>query len=186
MRKIESIIAGVALIGLAACGTRPADRAPSGGAMGAGTGAAIGAIAGGVGAIPGALIGGAVGAGAGAATKPQQVNLGEPVWRRGQAAQAPSTTAPATTGQAQTSTASGLPHDQVTQLQVALNQKGFDAGQVDGVYGPQTSAAVQKFQTSQGMPATGQPDAQTLSMLGVQQPPRSSVSSQTGTAMPAS
>ena len=182
MRKIESIIAGVALISLAGCGTTPSDRAASGSAMGAGTGAVIGAIAGaGVGAIPGALIGGAVGAGAGAATKPSQVNLGEPVWRKGQAAQAPSSTVPATNGQAQASTAAALSHDQVTQLQVALNQKGFDAGQVDGVFGSQTSTAIQKFQTSQGMPATGQPDSQTLSALGVQQPsPSGNKSAPTG------
>ena len=181
MRNFESIVAGLTLVGLAACGTTPGDRAASGGAMGAGTGAVIGAIAGGVGAIPGALIGGAVGAGTGAATKPQQVNLGEPPWRRGQAAQAPSPTATVTTGQEQASAASGLTHDQVTQLQVALNQKGFDAGQVDGVFGPQTSTAVQKFQTSQRLPATGQPDQPTLSALGFQQlPPSSNSNASTG------
>jgi hypothetical protein len=47
----------------------------------------------GVGAIPGALIGGGVGAGAGAATKPDQVNLGQPVWREGGAQEAQSTPA---------------------------------------------------------------------------------------------
>ncbi len=167
MRKIESIVACVALVGLAACGTRPGDRAASGAAMGAGTGAVIGAVAGaGVGAIPGALVGGAVGAGAGAATKPSQVNLGEPVWRKGGTQEA-SAQVPATSSKAQVPPASGLSHEQVTQLQVVLNQKGFDAGQVDGVFGPETSTALQKFQISHGLPATGQADPQTLSALGV-------------------
>jgi peptidoglycan hydrolase-like protein with peptidoglycan-binding domain len=156
MRRIDSIVACAALVGLAACGTSSGDRAASGGAMGAGTGAVIGAVAGaGVGAIPGALIGGGVGAGTGAATKPDQVNLGQPVWREGGAQEAQSTPA------------SGLSHDRITQLQVALNQDGFDPGQADGVFGPKTRAAVQQFQTSRGLPATGQPDQQTLSALRV-------------------
>jgi len=70
---------------LAACGTLDGDRAVSGGAIGAGTGAAIGAVFFGVGAIPGAVVGGSVGAGTGVVTTPQQVNLGQPVWSRGQA-----------------------------------------------------------------------------------------------------
>jgi len=69
---------------LSACGTdaNMTDRAGGGAAVGAGSGAAIGAIFGGVGAIPGALIGAAVGGGTGAVTTDQQVDLGEPVWRK--------------------------------------------------------------------------------------------------------
>ena len=74
---------GAALL-LGACGSdaNMTDRAGGGAAVGAGTGAAIGAIFGGVGALPGALIGAAVGGGTGAATTDEQVDLGEPVWRR--------------------------------------------------------------------------------------------------------
>lgn len=70
------------LLTLAACGSTQEDRVSGGAATGAGTGAAIGALFGGVGAIPGALIGGAVGGGTGYATNEEQVDLGEPVWKR--------------------------------------------------------------------------------------------------------
>jgi hypothetical protein len=63
-----------------ACGYSPGDRAVSGGLLGAGTGAAVGAVTGGN-AGTGALIGGAIGAVGGAATSPNTVNLGRPVWR---------------------------------------------------------------------------------------------------------
>lgn len=67
-----ALVAGAALM-LSACGTQLGDRMASGAAIGAGTGAVFG----GVGAIPGAI----VGAGVGAFATPDQVNLGEPVWR---------------------------------------------------------------------------------------------------------
>ena len=64
---------------LSACGTNPGDRALSGGLIGAGAGAAIGSTTGNAGT--GAVIGGVAGAAAGALTTPDQVNLGDPVWR---------------------------------------------------------------------------------------------------------
>jgi hypothetical protein len=64
---------------LAACGTTPGDRALSGGLLGAGAGAAVGSASGNAGT--GAVIGGVAGAAAGALTTPDQVNLGDPVWR---------------------------------------------------------------------------------------------------------
>lgn len=67
---------------LSACGNTMGDRAGSGAGIGAASGAAIGAIFGGVGALPGALIGAGVGAGTGAATTQDQIDLGQPVWRR--------------------------------------------------------------------------------------------------------
>jgi hypothetical protein len=63
-----------------ACGYSSGVRAVSGGLLGAGTGAAVGAGTGGN-AGTGALIGGAIGAVGGAATSPDTVNLGRPVWR---------------------------------------------------------------------------------------------------------
>jgi hypothetical protein len=67
-------------ISLAACGYSPGDRAASGGLIGAGTGAAIAAATGGA-PLVGALIGGGVGAIGGAATSPDAINLGKPIWR---------------------------------------------------------------------------------------------------------
>jgi len=67
---------------VAACGSDPGDRAVSGGLLGAGAGAAIGSVTGGAGT--GAVIGGVSGAALGALTKPSQVDLGTPIWRRGE------------------------------------------------------------------------------------------------------
>ena len=64
----------VASLAVAGCGSRPGERAVSGGLIGAGAGAAIGAMTGGNPAT-GALIGGAVGAIGGAATSPCDVDL---------------------------------------------------------------------------------------------------------------
>lgn len=70
MKKIV-LVASAALM-LASCGTQMGDRLASGAAIGAGAGAVVG----GVGALPGAVIGAAVAG----FTKPDQVNLGKPVW----------------------------------------------------------------------------------------------------------
>jgi peptidoglycan hydrolase-like protein with peptidoglycan-binding domain len=43
----------------------------------------------------------------------------------------------------------------VQQIQVALQQLGFYSGNVDGVYGPRTVAAVKAFQSSSGLKADG-------------------------------
>ena len=69
----------LSLLMLAGCGQSTGDRALSGAGSGAGGGALGGWMVGAPGA--GALIGGAVGAGAGAITRPDQINLGRPVWR---------------------------------------------------------------------------------------------------------
>ena len=63
------LLAGFGLA-LAGCGHSPSDRAMSGGLIGAGTGP-----------VGGALAGGAVGAVGGAATSPDTINLGRPIWR---------------------------------------------------------------------------------------------------------
>ncbi len=73
------IASTLSLMALAGCGTTTSDRAISGGLLGAAGGAAIGAATGNAGT--GALIGGAAGAATGAMTSPDQVNLGNPVWR---------------------------------------------------------------------------------------------------------
>jgi len=57
--------------------------------------------------------------------------------------------------------------EQVKQIQQVLNQQGHDAGSVDGRIGPATRAALQAFQTTQGLSADGYPDSQTLAALGI-------------------
>lgn len=78
---LSALALGIALFVVAACGSSTSDRAISGGAIGAGAGAATGAVTGGS-VLGGAIIGGAAGAAAGAATDEDQIDLGDPVWRR--------------------------------------------------------------------------------------------------------
>ncbi len=60
----------------------------------------------------------------------------------------------------------GLDAETVRELQQALNEAGHDID-VDGIWGPETQSALREFQQEQGMEATGEPDEQTLAMLGV-------------------
>ena len=55
----------------------------------------------------------------------------------------------------------------VMQVQQKLNKEGFDAGNADGNWGPETAEAVKNFQQKNGLPQTGQLDQQTLSKLGI-------------------
>jgi peptidoglycan hydrolase-like protein with peptidoglycan-binding domain len=50
---------------------------------------------------------------------------------------------------------SGSTGAQVTAVQKLLTAQGFDAGAVDGSFGPATLAAVKKFQTARGLRADG-------------------------------
>jgi Putative peptidoglycan binding domain len=54
---------------------------------------------------------------------------------------------------------------QVTQLQNALKTLGYDPGKADGAYGPQTKAAVEKFQTAKGLSADGVVGAETAKAI---------------------
>ena len=62
---------------------------------------------------------------------------------------------------------SQLSAGQIGQLQLKLNQLGFSAGHVDGLWGPETSAAVLRFQQKSGLQATGKLDDGTLRLLGL-------------------
>jgi hypothetical protein len=83
MRTPFAFAALAAAVMLAGCGTREPDRAQGGAAAGAASGATVGLVGGPVGVLAGAAIGGAAGATTGAVTKPNQVNLGAPVWNKG-------------------------------------------------------------------------------------------------------
>ncbi len=54
-----------------------------------------------------------------------------------------------------------------TALQTDLKRAGYDPGPVDGIYGPQTVAAVQQLQTDSGLPVTGFVDEATARALKV-------------------
>ena len=77
-------VCALAIVGLmlAACGSSKTDRAISGGGIGAAAGAGASGLTGGS-MLGGALLGGAAGAATGALTDEEDVDLGEPVWKRG-------------------------------------------------------------------------------------------------------
>jgi peptidoglycan hydrolase-like protein with peptidoglycan-binding domain len=74
----------------------------------------------------------------------------------------------------------------VRQVQTVLKEQGYDTGPVDGQWGRLTRIAVENFQLSNGIPATGQLNDRTLSALGVPQQSAAgaSVSSSTGATAP--
>ncbi len=117
-------------------------------AIGATTGAVAGAVVGGpVGAVVGAGIGGYVG------NKGTDANGNPPTSR-------PSST----------SVGSGTASDEtVRNTQSALNARGYDAGAVDGLWGPNTQSALRRFQTDRGLAPTGMIDDETRTALGVTQ-----------------
>lgn len=55
-------------------------------------------------------------------------------------------------------------------VQQALNDKGFDAGPVDGRWGTPTDYALRRFQLSQRLPPTGDLDSATMAGLGIAMP----------------
>ncbi len=59
----------------------------------------------------------------------------------------------------------GLTKDQRVQLQQRLTRSGFDTGGADGVLGPKSRAAISAYQSSVGLPATGDPSLELLRRL---------------------
>jgi Putative peptidoglycan binding domain len=53
------------------------------------------------------------------------------------------------------------------QIQQALKQRGFYAGELTGVYDEATVEAMRRFQTQEKIPATGYPTAHALKRLGL-------------------
>ena len=115
-----------------------------------------GTVAGGAGgAVAGAVVGGPVGAvvgGVGGAYVGNETT--------GQQRVASSTPSSSTTSSSYDSAL-------VRSVQQALNDKGYDAGFVDGRWGPATEEAVRKFQQASGLRESGQLERSTLAALGL-------------------
>lgn len=60
----------------------------------------------------------------------------------------------------------GLTKDDRVELQRRLTAQGFDTDGADGVLGPKSRAAISAYQTSRGLPATGDPSVGLLRSLG--------------------
>ena len=116
-----------------------------------------GAVAGGAGgAVAGAVVGGPVGAvvgGVGGAYAGSEL--------AGKEGTAASSTSPSSL------TASRYDPALVRSAQQALNERGYNAGAVDGQWGPATEDAVKRFQQASGLPQTGELERSTLAALGV-------------------
>ena len=63
--------------------------------------------------------------------------------------------------------ADDLSEQEMRDLQQNLGRIGFDAGDVDGIWGPNTREALANFQRQQGLDSTGELDRPTLSALGM-------------------
>ena len=61
----------------------------------------------------------------------------------------------------------GSSGSEVTQIQKKLKNWGYYTGNVDGIYGSKTLAAVKKFQSKNGLTADGIAGPKTLSALGI-------------------
>jgi len=59
------------------------------------------------------------------------------------------------------------PGQVVANVQSALQQQGYYQGEVDGILGPQTRAALAEYQSAQGLEPTGAVDEPTLETLGM-------------------
>jgi hypothetical protein len=63
--------------------------------------------------------------------------------------------------------ASGIPTERATEIQNALIKGGYLSGPASGQYDDATSSAMRRFQSANGMQATGLPSAASLKRLGV-------------------
>lgn len=60
-----------------------------------------------------------------------------------------------------------LQRNDIKNIQLALKDAGYKPGRVDGIYGPETTAAVRKFQTDRHLSGNGKINARTLGALRV-------------------
>ena len=63
--------------------------------------------------------------------------------------------------------AANLNKEDIEKVQKSLIDKGYHPGNVDGVLGPRTRAAIRQYQKSETLPVTGRLDADTAGKLGV-------------------
>ena len=153
-----ALFVSCAMLMLAGCGSSTTDRGLSGAAIGAAGGAIIGTVTG-IGPAGGAAIGAAAGAATGAMTDSSEVNLGKPVWRGGDSSSAPPPS------QANYEPAGSYDTETVRNIQDGLQRLGYAPGPADGVFGPQTEAAIRKYEQDNNLPIDGQPSASLWSQM---------------------
>ncbi|MBI2216984.1 MAG: peptidoglycan-binding protein [Candidatus Rokubacteria bacterium] len=62
----------------------------------------------------------------------------------------------------------GQNQEQIKAVQEALKDKGHDPGEIDGLMGPKTKAALRDFQQKEGLKESGRLDKETMAKLGVE------------------
>jgi hypothetical protein len=146
IRNIKQGVTAVAILAtFAGCSSWQGMDKTSGTVAGAAGGAVAGAV---VGGPVGAVVGGVGGAYVGNETTGNR-------------------TVAASTASSSTTSSGGYHSDLVRSVQQALNDRGYNAGSVDGRWGPATETAVRKFQQASGLPVSGQLEPSTLAALGV-------------------
>ena len=58
-------------------------------------------------------------------------------------------------------------NQQIRKTQQHLKSRGYQAGTADGIMGPQTIAALRRYQSANGLTVTGKVDSDTLDSLGI-------------------
>lgn len=166
MRGISKIVmtatAAGALFALSACGSTDTSRT----ATGAGTGAVAGAV---VGGPVGAVVGGVGGAVAGNSMDESLSKKTDRVTDRATREVREEVSDDSSSNRSSRHRmSSGMSHDQVRELQQALNDRndGRDIA-VDGIWGANTRSALMKFQRDNGLRATGRADEQTMAALNM-------------------
>ncbi len=150
-RMLGPCVLVASLTALAGCGTTTQDRGLSGAGIGASAGAIIGAVTG-LSVVEGVVLGAVGGGLTGALTKPSQVNMGDPAWKKSSTTQ----NAPVTEGAPQAVAAQPSLNQAVTNLQSQLAARGYDPGPIDGMMGERTRAAIRAYQRDRQMPVDGQ------------------------------
>jgi peptidoglycan hydrolase-like protein with peptidoglycan-binding domain len=96
-----------------------------------------------------------------ASARPQ----GDPVQAVAPIAQAPAQGQSAAASAPAASVSKGDP--QLASIQSMLQRLGLYDGAIDGLYGPRTRAAIESFETAQGLPTTGKPSYALMGKLGL-------------------
>ncbi len=147
MYRLAFVLVAMGLA-LAACGTTPTERGTTGAGIGAAGGAIIGAVTG-LSVLEGALIGTAIGGATGLLTDEEDVNLGEPIWKKW--------FGPSNDPKSSPQSAAAYDGRLVADIQSGLAKLGYDPGPADGKLGPKTRSAIVRYQRDKGLPADANP-----------------------------
>ncbi len=123
---------------LSACGSSTGDRAASGAGIGATAGAVLGAVTG-LSVLQGVVIGAVAGGVIGGVTDESTINLGDPIWEKGDK--------PANKAA-------------VSRVQAGLTRLGYNPGPADGITGTRTKTAIEAYQRDHGLLVDGRPTVQ--------------------------